>query len=1027
MFFRAGEKLVLSRRESLNLMKRFILHWFLLRVVGRRILLGYGAIAILSVAVLASLYMASRYGLEAYVSDQLGRIPYEVSVLQRGETQRFQELQQAYRKLPGVKNVEGLGFLRLRNVRPLRLEIANESAPIRWVAFVSASSDRLLPPGLRRTSGGANQSGSAQLIEAAVVGTGDHDSESGSLVRAGTAVRLAIAGEGEMEEDDEQPSPRGRQVSYRTLFEGELASNPPQIERQEFNRWMLREVGALSYLPEDAIVFLVSPDQFQDLASKFHNLFLSSEGMHGGDEPPPYVPEMTHLISLDRQALVSTWDLQGSLVRLEPEIKNIYQAAQDMTPFAWISSDLVRLLTRMNEISRLISLATLLVAIPLLWMGWVLARWLGQLLVLNQRRLIGLALLRGISSQQAGRSVLLALVLGGFLGGLLGLLVGIGIPVLAYTVAGHPLPSQSVLLQASIYFGGFLVVGVVLAVLSGRNVLVFVRRMTPREAIARSESEEAAKAALNLSWYYVASFLIALALGTYKIASWIVGRSLLLAAARHFNDAVAAVALGFEGILNFAAVPMLLYGLAGLLLWRVAWVQRTISALTAPLVGNLDWFVSEYMALRRNRVAQLLFVAGMATALSLMPQVAGDGFYNRILRGIRTSLGADVLLEFNMQELAHAPVGAKNLAGYEEAVQLPLQQLREKIAGVDGVASVGVIQQFLIPSIYIPGQSGLLVDLIDDPANYLKTVHYEERLGLTHPFAEEIRSLQDHGVLGSHGLFRVRAIPLQKPVILGYDARQEPILVNFSDTVAFLPGQPSLGIEQREGYADAEVDYLNYLLGADARMVLSRQSVAQLPALNELTVIPSRAVFLVATGDGVGKEGLIARLKEQLPWKPDQVRWEDDERKRAGKDMFVSLALENMRVYMVGSLLLACASVAAIALANFLADQRTFGLLRLRGLAPSMLIKIALSFFLLPVLAGVLMGIAVGTVSGYGLSQAIWDLPRVYGIGVFLANRLTFSLTSVAIVLSLSAIFVMVAWSLGLWLFRTTAREAIRE
>ena len=48
--------------------------------------------------------------------------------------------------------------------------------------------------------------------------------------------------------------------------------------------------------------------------------------------------------------------------------------------------------------------------------------------------------------------------------------------------------------------------------------------------------------------------------------------------------------------------------------------------------------------------------------------------------------------------------------------------------------------------------------------------------------------------------------------------------------------------------------------------------------------------------------------------------------------MFVSLALENMRVYMIGSLLLACASVAAIALANFLADQHTFGLLRLRGL-----------------------------------------------------------------------------------------------
>ena len=151
---------------------------------------------------------------------------------------------------------------------------------------------------------------------------------------------------------------------------------------------MLREVGALAYLPEEAIIFNVSPEQFQYLAIQFHGLFYTSEGMHGGDQPPPYVPEMTHLISLDRQALVSTWDLEGSLRRLEPKVRQIYQSAQDMTPFAWVNRDLFGVLSRMSSIARLISLATLLVAIPLLWMGWVLARWLGRLLVLNQRRLI---------------------------------------------------------------------------------------------------------------------------------------------------------------------------------------------------------------------------------------------------------------------------------------------------------------------------------------------------------------------------------------------------------------------------------------------------------------------------------------------------------------------------------------------------------------------------------------------------------------------------------------------------------------
>src|ERR1035437_10323898 len=113
-------------------MKRIILHWFLLKFVGRRILLGYGIVSLLSVAVLASLYMPSSYGLEAYVSDQVKRIPWEVSVLQRDETQRFPELQAAYRKLPGVTEVQGLGFLRLRNVSPVRLEVGNQINPTRW-------------------------------------------------------------------------------------------------------------------------------------------------------------------------------------------------------------------------------------------------------------------------------------------------------------------------------------------------------------------------------------------------------------------------------------------------------------------------------------------------------------------------------------------------------------------------------------------------------------------------------------------------------------------------------------------------------------------------------------------------------------------------------------------------------------------------------------------------------------------------------------------------------------------------------
>ena len=292
--------------------------------------------------------------------------------------------------------MEGLGFLRLRNISLVKLEIGNSYSPFRWVGFVSVSNAGLLPPEFRKGAGqGGSRSSTTQLVEAVVV-VGSRGQVNGDLDRGlgpGTQFRISVPLDSATEVDTgHSHGGDAGQIPYQVFFEGELARIPPQVERQEFNRWMLRQVGALSYLPEDSIIFIVPQEKFQNLASLFHHLFSDSEGMHGGWEPPPYVPEMTHLIALDREALVSTWDLGGSLRRLEPEVQKIYQSAQVLTPFAWIRSDLIRLLTRMNEISRLISLATLLVAIPLLWMGWVLARWLGRLLVLDQRRLIGLAL-----------------------------------------------------------------------------------------------------------------------------------------------------------------------------------------------------------------------------------------------------------------------------------------------------------------------------------------------------------------------------------------------------------------------------------------------------------------------------------------------------------------------------------------------------------------------------------------------------------------------------------------------------------
>ena len=66
------------------------------------------------------------------------------------------------------------------------------------------------------------------------------------------------------------------------------------------------------------------------------------------------------------------------------------------------------LLGRMERIARLVGVLSLLVALPLLWMAWVLGANLAGLLMLNERRTLGLMRLRGIPGQLMGRALLLA-------------------------------------------------------------------------------------------------------------------------------------------------------------------------------------------------------------------------------------------------------------------------------------------------------------------------------------------------------------------------------------------------------------------------------------------------------------------------------------------------------------------------------------------------------------------------------------------------------------------------------------------
>src|SRR5436190_9647341 len=260
-----------------------------------------------------------------------------------------------------------------------------------------------------------------------------------------------------------------------------------------------------------------------------------------------YAPEVVYLARIDRAGLVSGWDIPGSLANVKALNARLHGHAQDNAPIPKgalqepvpghgheagepaedeskfsgsvsfvVDSTTEVLLERMQGIARLIGLISLLVALPLLWMAWVLAANLAGLLMLNERRTLGLMRLRGISGDLMGRALLVSVVGGGLIGGLFGLVSGSLLPLLVYEGGRLPRGVLTDPKQLGL-FAAFLVISVVLALVVSRRLVKYAMTISPLEASRRVSGSEAVEAAMTFGPLQQ----LASSLGGYVLFGWI--------------------------------------------------------------------------------------------------------------------------------------------------------------------------------------------------------------------------------------------------------------------------------------------------------------------------------------------------------------------------------------------------------------------------------------------------------------------------------------------------------------------------
>ena len=1008
----------------------------LLRILGRRAFVTFGLVTFLVGALLATVNLTSRYALKTYVEDQLSRIPWDLAIYQHGGITGREKLPDVVSRVEGVTDVQSLVFLRARFPEggEVTSEVDGKPLTTPWMSLLAASDTSILPPQL------------SFALERGVNGTQGRGAVL-ALVgpeRAMGNAFLALQGSKEFSVRVQT------QNQSRLLFTTPLRS-VIRLDRDELNRWLMDQTGSVSYIPYIGIILLMPYEpkviaHFDAVATGIVPFELLGRGGKTEDsghlQLAEYEPEMVYLGKLKRDQLISGWDIGTSLDRVAAVNMAIGYAAQAVSERAFLGEDAEVvlahdpkdptgrekppgafgqfvvdsttqvLLGRMERIAKLVGVLSLLVSLPLLWMAWVLGANLAGLLMLNERRTLGLMRLRGISGQAMGRALLIAIVAGGAVGGVLGLVFGSVVPLLAYERGGLPL---GVLTQSSqlLLFSGFLIISIVLALVVSRRLVRFAMTISPLQASVRVSESEASEAALSFG---VLQF-IALVLGSYVLFGWSFDFSL----SASFDRPLFRL---FDRTLDFVGLPLFLYGVATLIASKRERIQRVMAPIVRPIGGHLGRFAIRHISVKPHRAMAFLLIVALMGGVSLYPTITSPSFSDKAERGARVQLGTDYQLLYNAPDLADVSLLRGDAGAQMRALKPEIDRLTASLQQVAGVRSVTWMAETVLPSFYLPGYGlkGVPLYLLGNSQTYMQNVYHEPEVGLSSDFSAIMNRVRDGGTASSLPVSEFWRLSEGTPVLLGMDADRRAIDLPSAGTLGFLPGIPPRSVTDRQGYVQARVDYLNHLFSSNAYLVAGaeNQQIATLQLL-----IP-RIILLVATDGRPGGEAFQQSLVSASPYPPLEVHDLEHEVGKVGTDMFIALALANMRIYLVGGLALALIAILAIAMANHAEDRRTLALLRIRGASPRDLWRFVVATLLSPAVIGLILGALSAVLAGFGLANYVWKLREIQTVVQFLPTHLVLSPLTGGVLLLLVVLLIGVASVFSWYVYRKTAHEGVR-
>lgn len=349
----------------------------------------------------------------------------------------------------------------------------------------------------------------------------------------------------------------------------------------------------------------------------------------------------TILVYLDREALISAWDVQTSINNVEA-VKNKIQnkIATELGVSTLFFDSLQQRLQAYLNTSMIIRFSFTVVSLPIFFVAWYMGTTVSDVSFNLRRREIGLLSTKGFSRSQILRIFLTETFLIGFVGGLLGVLVGFLLnPLFTQFSMDYAFNLQMISPYTVVFTVAF---GVIIALLSTFSSARRASRLPTVDALREYMPVDTMRVyRKRLTW-------LALILGAYKIGVFAAGINMtqtlsraMFAGGNFIITLLVGIWIAVDSVLNYVGPLLFFWGFTKLFIQGSLEFQA-LTTRVAKFLGDLGALATKNVRRNPARAAAMAFLIALIVGYSF--QVTGQlaSEHDFAVRQTYAQVGSDI-------------------------------------------------------------------------------------------------------------------------------------------------------------------------------------------------------------------------------------------------------------------------------------------------------------------------------------------------------------------------------------------------